>query len=280
MPENIYPDGADEINLFELLEVLKSEWKAWVGTTVLGAALATSVAFILPPKYEASTVVRVGQVGQATGGSIPIESLLDVVVRIQTPAFRRAVAEQLLGKEASAEAVAQEMDRLKATPPKVVKGTGLVEITATAKTPEAALKMAQAIVEGLKIRHQPIFDQAVEKLKSRLSETTQSLSVIDKGYAVGATANPVQGGAFVQLAQLTETSRYAALRNQQLAIENALLPLNTRPTEALEAISVTDRPVSPKKALIATIGVLGGGMLGLLLVVVRRAWRNFKDKAA
>lgn len=276
MPEIAYPAEADEINLFELIQIIKCEWKTWVSATAIGAALGTSVAFSLPPKYEASAIVRVGQVGQVTAGSTVIEALPDVVERLQSPAFRRSVAEQLLGKSADGEALTQEMNRLKATPAKLIKGTNLVEINTQGKTPDEALKAAQLILQNLKERHRPLFEQALAQLQSRLAETTQNLTAIDKGCAAGGAANPAQGGAFVQLAQLTESGRYATLRNQQLAIENALLPLNTRPTDTIEPISVSDRPVSPKKGLIAAIGVLAGAMLGLLLVFSKRIWHKFK----
>lgn len=279
MPETIHSSDPDEINLFELLQVLASEWRTWVGTTLAGAALAVSLIFFLPPKYEASAIVRVGQVGQVGqggSGATAIESLPDVVERIQSAAFRRAVAEKLLGKEASPEEAAQIMARLKAAPPKVLKGTNLVEINASGQTPDEALKTAQAILENLAERHRALFEQAVEQLKSRLLESTQSLAALEKAQWSGPASPSGQGTAFVQLAQLAESNRYASLRSQQFAIENALLPLNTRPTQAVEGISVGDRPVSPKKPLILIVGVLAGAVLGGLAVFVRRAWRDYK----
>lgn len=282
MPDNLQSADADEINLFELIEILKNEWKAWLGTTVFGALLASFLVFILPPKYEASAIVRVGQVGQVgqgVTGAMMIESLPDVVERIQSPAFRRAVAKKFLGNGASQKETTKVMERLKATPPKVLKGTNLVEINATGQTPDEALKTAQAILDNLMERHSPLFDQAVEQLKTRLAESTQYLAAFEKDQLAGVVATQGQGAAFIQLAQLAESSRYASLRTQQLAIENALLPLNTRPTQAVEAISVSDHPVFPKKPLILMIGVLAGGLVGVLLVFVRRAWQNFKASA-
>lgn len=288
MPDNIQSSDADEINLFELVEILKNEWKIWVGTTLIGALLASLLVFILPPKYEASAIVRVGQVGlvgqvgqvgQGITGATMIETLPDVVERIQSPAFRRAVADKLLGKNAGQEEVAQVMGRLKASPPKVLKGTNLVEINATGQTPDEAPKTAQAILDNLMERHSPLFDQAVEQLKTRLAESAQYLASFEKDQLAGVAATQRQEAAFVQLAQLAESSRYASLRNQQFAIENALLPLNTRPTQAVEAISVSDHPVSPKKPLILVLGALAGVLVGGLLVFFRRAWQNFKASA-
>lgn len=279
MSENPHDADFDEIKIFELLDILKNEWKIWVGTTVVGAVLATSVAFILPPKYEASAIVRVGQVGQVASVTTAIESLSDVVERMQSQAFRRSVAEQLLGKDANTGEIAQEMNRLKASPPKVMKGTNLVEINAAARTQGGALKTAEVLLESLKARHRPIYDQAVEQLKGRLAETSKNLMAFEKAYVAGAASNHAQEGAFIQLAQLTESGRYATLRSQQLAIENALLPLNTRPTDAIEPVSVSEQPVSPKKALISAIGVFAGAFLGGLLVFGRRAWRNYKGNA-
>lgn len=282
MPDHLQSADADEINLFDLVEILKNEWKIWVGTTLIGSVFASLLVLILPPKYEASAIVRVGQVGQVgqgITGATMIEALPDVVERIQSPAFRRAVADKLLGKNAGQEEVAQVMGRLKASPSKVLKGTNLVEINATGQTPDEALKTAQAILDNLMERHSPLFDQAVEQLKTRLTESTQYLAAFEKDQLAGVVATQGQGAAFIQLAQLAESSRYASLRTQQLAIENALLPLNTRPTQAVEAISVSDHPVSPKKPLILMIGVFAGGLVGVLLVFVRRAWQNFKASA-
>lgn len=53
-------------------------------------------------------------------------------------------------------------------------------------------------------------------------------------------------------------------------LKRALALPNTQPTELMQAIYVTPKPVSPKKALMLAIGVLLGGMLGVRMSIGAR----------
>ena len=53
----------DEINLFDLLDKLRSGWRYVAGGALIGLLGAGLAIAVIPPVYEAVAVIQVGQVG-------------------------------------------------------------------------------------------------------------------------------------------------------------------------------------------------------------------------
>ena len=58
------PMTDDEIDLFALWETLRDQWLTWVGAALVGLLMALGVSQLMTPQYEATLLVRVGQVGK------------------------------------------------------------------------------------------------------------------------------------------------------------------------------------------------------------------------
>ena len=55
-----------------------------------------------------------------------------------------------------------------------------------------------------------------------------------------------------------------------MALETALSAPATQPAKAIEDVFVSDKPVSPKKALLLALGLIGGLLAGVVCGVLRR----------
>jgi hypothetical protein len=63
-------------------------------------------------------------------------------------------------------------------------------------------------------------------------------------------------------------------RQMIMALETAMGPPATQQVKAIEDVFVSQKPVSPKKALLLALGLVGGFLAGIVAVFVVDAWRR------
>lgn len=251
-----------------------------------------------PPKYEAVAVVQIAyaQLGQVMQiSSLNVEPATQVVERMKTPAFQTAVA-QTLGNTAwiddlqySANVTVKYISRqlIKAT--SVQGASSLIELKANASNPEDAKNIADASVKELEKRHSELAKPILEKkiysdlklAKEKLISAEKELEGINKPVANAG----VKDDRFPQLSLMTglrvqKESELFAQRQAIVALETALSAPATQPTNAIEAVFVTDKPVSPKKTLFLALGLIGGVLIGVVAVFFVDAWRRAKSERA
>ena len=279
----------DEISLFDLWDKLQNGWRYVVGGAVIGLAGAGAALVVLPPKYEAVAVVQVGQVA-----SFPVEPVTQAVERMKTPAFQTTVAQasgnqewiDALQRSTNATAKYLSLQIVKAT---VVAGASpLIELKANAASPVDAEAIANGTVKELAKRHSELVRPLLEKMrldltiaKEKLASAERELEGINK---LVATAG-IKDERFTQLSLMTglRIQKEAELFNQRqsiLALETALSAPTTQPAQAIEAVFVTDKPVSPKKTLLLALGLIGGLLAGVVAVFFVDAWRRSKGERA
>ena len=278
----------DEISLFDLWEKLQNGWRYVVGGAVIGLAGAGAALVVLPPKYEAVAVVQVGQVA-----SFPVEPVTQAVERMKTPAFQTTVA-QASGNQEWIDALQLSTNATgKYLSLQIVKATlggasPLIELKANAASPVDAKEIASATVKELAKRHSELARPLLEKMrldltlaKEKLASAERELEGINK---LVATAG-VKDERFTQLSLMTSLriEKQAELFNQRqsiMALETALSVPATQPAQAIEAVFVMDKPVSPKKTLLLALGLIGGLLAGVVAVFFVDAWRRSKGERA
>jgi len=287
----------DEISLFDLWEKLRNGWRYVVGGGVIGLAGAGAALMVLPPKYEAVAVVQIAQVGQVSYAqlgqvmqipSLNVEPAAQVIERMKTPAFQTTVAQTLGNRgwiddlQHSANATAKYISL------QLIKGTlaqgasSLIEVKANASNPEDAMNIADASVKELAKRHSELAKPILEKMYSELKLAKEKLISAEKELEsinkLVANAG-VKDDRFTQLSLMTglrvqKESELFAQRQAIVALETALSAPATQPTKAIEAVFVTDKPVSPKKTLLLALGLIGGLLAGVVAVFFVDAWRR------
>ena len=143
-----------EIDLSEVFNTLKENKVKYVGVITGCAAVALGFAFMQPPKYESTAVVRakiVSAIDQLDGKKPNKDEMASYLEIMQS----RSVIEPIIEKTPSLTAesgirknkdvAAFVKSYLKYSNP---KGTDLIKITATAKTPEEAQFIAQNVMEN------------------------------------------------------------------------------------------------------------------------------------
>lgn len=290
----------DEVSLLDLWDKLRAGWHYVLGGAALGGIAAGGAIALIPPKFEAVAVVQIAQVGQIAYAqlgqimqipSLVVEPAAQAVERMKTPAFQTTVAKSL-GNQAWVDDLQRSANAAaKYISPQLIKSTSalgsspLIEMRTNAATPEDAIKIANASIKELASRHSELAKPLLEKMRSdlklakeKLASAEQELEGINKLVAsVG-----VKDDRFTQLSLMTglrvqKESELFAQRQAIVALETALSVPATQTTEAIEAVFVSDKPVSPKKPLLLALGLIGGLLVGIASVFLVDAWRRAKE---
>jgi LPS O-antigen subunit length determinant protein (WzzB/FepE family) len=292
----------DEISLFDLFEKLRDGWLTVVGGTVLGVAGAVLAIFLIPSKYEAVAVVQVGQVGQVGQvaqvglvglvSSVALEPTQQVVERMKTPTFQMAVA-QGIGSQDWIDALSRSggsaVDYLTLQVAKATIGqtaAPLMELKAKAGSPAEAQKIAEVAIQELSKRQGEIARPAIERMQGDLAiakEKRQSAQTDLESLGKLVSSAGVKDERFTQLSlmnnlRLQKESELFFQRQMVAALEAALNPPATQAARAIEAVYVSEKPVSPKKSLLLVLGTIGGLLVGVLWVFGADTWRRARDK--
>lgn len=288
----------EEISLFDLWDKLREGWRYVAGGTAIGLLGAGLALALIPPKYEAVAVVQVGQTGQvgqvAQVGlvgqvtTLPVEPTQLSVERMKTPTFQLAVAQgagiqdwiDALRRSATAGSDYLSLQVSKATIGQ--NAAPLMELRAKADSIENARKIAEVAILELGKRQSEIAKPAIDRMQADLAiakekrqRAEEDLGSLSK---LVATAG-IKDDRFTQLSlmnslRLQKESELFFQRQLVAALEGALGPPATQPAKAVEPVFVSDKPVSPKKALLLALGLVGGFLAGIVAVFVVDAWRR------
>ena len=294
----------DEISLFDLWERLRAGWRYVAGGTAIGLLGAGLALALISPKYEAVAVVQVGQTGQvgqvAQVGlvgpvtTLPVEPTQLSVERMKTPTFQMAVAQgagiddwiDALRRSATAGSDYLSLQVSKATVGVGQNATPLMELRAKADSIENARKIAEVAIQELGKRQAEIAKPSIDRMQADLAiakekrqRAEEDLGSLSK---LVATAG-IKDDRFTQLSlmnslRLQKESELFFQRQLVAALEGALGPPATQPAKAIEPVFVSEKPVSPKKALVLALGLVGGLLAGIAAVFVVDAWRRSRSQ--
>lgn len=253
------PRDDDEIDLLELLVVIAENLKLLILGPLVAGALALGVAYLLEPTYESVSVLQTGKTSPQLVASLARSA--DVLA---------AVAQEL---KVTPEATHSQ--RLKTMQTRVSPAVGrqdnLVTLTTRASTPAQAQKLNQAVWQHVYPLTLPLPADAhrIEAQIKALQEALETGTELEQATAKRLEAGQISEGTARLYADVTSANaqRVRSIADLQTQLEGL--------TEAnlVQQPTLPDMPAKPKKALIAIIAALAAGMLLLVFVFVRQAFR-------
>lgn len=278
------PMADDEISLFELFEQLRNGWRTVAGGLLVGVLGAGAAIALLPAQYQASTLIEVGQIGQVSAAgpgapvSVGLEAPAVTVERMKSPPFVLEVAQQ------SGIEVADATDAARHLSATLQRNAPLIEVRTTGASRDEAIRLAESAIKLLHDKHMQLFEPRVKQLRSELDVTREKLGIVESELAVvdktmaeagrqGARAAALPYELLTSL-RVQKATEAISLRQAIVGYNAALLPPATRPTDTVEGVYASRRPVSPRKALLLALGAVGGLLAGTLLVFLANGWRN------
>jgi len=275
-----YDAADDEIDLWELWDILWSE-KWWIiGASMLFGAGGAGYSLTLPPVYEAKVVLS--PVGQSSGGGAssllaqfaPIAGIAGIsaspqvgVATLQSVQFaedfivKNNLLPTLLGGVEGAGGVQPDIrDGVNAFQGAVKIATddksGLLNITVSWKDPETAAEWANAIARSA---NETLRDKALATAERNLAYLNAQLPV--------TTSVTVQQSIGRLLDQEMQTVMLAK-GNPEYAFK------------VIDPAKVPKIRSSPKRTQITLVALIAGGFIGVLFVFIRRAVRSRREALA
>jgi len=266
----------DEINLWELLEHLKSGWKWVVGGGATGLASAIVLAAFIPAQYEATVVIQsatIGMIFATTTTTTTLEPVAQTLERLKLVTFYN----DDIVKACDADSAKELANSVKVN---LVKGNNLLSISYRAETAAQANACMSKIVTQLTQSQTAIAAPLIKELQDQQISTKQEIDDAERFLAaVEKRATSLSGSN--ELSTLMMLKREDLTKLQKLYREQRIQltePL-TQPMKLLEPIYVPEKPVAPKKLMIIASSLIGGMLIGLLAFFANLSWRRYKGAA-
>ena len=161
-------------------------------------------------------------------------------------------------------------EMVKVTPVKSVGST--IELKVRGESKQQAVACAESIFGKIHQSQNEILTPYIEEAKNllakyqaRLSEAQSLMSRADKS------------GSVLTAAYLANRDEVKYSTDEIIRLNTIIASANTRSAKLVSPIYASDKATFPKKSISLIAGLLGGLFLGLLLVLMRKAWANYKN---
>ena len=279
----------DEMSLQDLWRVLIDQRRWLFGIATLCVFLATVGILISKPKWEATAVIQIGQVGQSGvgQGSQLIEPSVRAIERMKMKSFENDVLISLkipVEDENPLASLFRSTLSLKA-----LGTTDLIQVKVRGDSPDQTASWAQAVVDRLKNVHERLAQPTIDRLRKQQAELKKQMKSIEEERAnllkivskSSETSGDSRFSANLLLSNLL-LQKNAELRDfemRRLAADELLTSIRTYPTSLIDRIYVPEKPASPKKLLIVMLSAVLGLILGIIVAFMRNYWQSAKVSA-
>ena len=269
-------DDAELIDLSVMWGSLKRHWIIILACVILATAVATGLTFTLPPKWEASGTLQIGQLPVST--TTLIEPTAQAAERFKQRQLqdRALTTAGLPLNEDSDDRTRLFRKTLRAT---AGKNTDFVDVSVAGFSQNEAKtslnSAVQALINSHSVRLAPMIKNLDDRLKTNALQMAQATAEKARLEASLKNATASAAGAKFEpsvvainlLAKQEELIR--GLTAEQASLVDLHTKTNTFPTMLVDAIFVPEKPYFPKLGLFLAagllIGVIVGGALALFL---------------
>lgn len=261
-------DG-DEINIFELMEYLKSGWQWLAGGCAVGLLGVTGYLMATPAKYEASVVIQPATVSMNVAATPSlVEPIAHTIERVKIVSF---YSDDLV-KACSA---VSAKDMLKGVKVSTVKGANLISLSYYADSAAQAEACMAKIARQLNQSQIDIAAPLIKELENQRVSTKQQIDDVERFLAQhekGLSSAPI-GAVLLMLKREELMNLRKVYREQRIQLTEPL----TQSMKLLEPMYAPEGAVFPNKLLTVIGGVIGGLFVGLLALSINRNWRRYKS---
>ncbi len=266
----------DEISLKDIIDFLMESWKTIVGVGLLGLLGSVGFLAVTPNQYEATAQIQMAQISANNNNNntnplgVNVEEPNLLMARLKLPTTYSAVeikACGLEGQKMPAESLVS-MSKFSA-----VKGVGsIIELKIRMESREQAVLCAQALFENIRESQNQIIKPYIEEAKglltkyqARLKEAQELVTRADKS------------GAALSAAYLANRDEVKFLTDESIRLNTFVVAGDARQAKLVSPIYSSEAAVFPKKKITLMVGLLAGLFLGLLLVMIRKVWNNYRS---
>lgn len=275
--------NSEFIDLAQVWESIKRHWVTFIACLVLGSVAAVIFWLALPPKWQATATLQIGQMPSNT----PTKDLVQTaLVESAEQAAERLNQRELEDKALTALGLPLDEDvdkrtslfrkSLKAT---VIKNTNFIRISLAAFSTQDAKKYVNATIQSLIDVHNQRMAPALKNVNARIEANALQMAEAQTQRTrlqgmVNGSGQPKSDGQFaphVIAADLLakEDEQIRILTAERTVLSDLLSPSNTYPTSVIDSVFVPAHPYFPKLSLFLPVGLLLGAAIGVALALLR-----------
>lgn len=279
----------DEFSLRDLWRILISQRRWLLGLPFVCVLLAAVGVFIAKPKWEATAVIQIGQVGQSGvgQGSQLIEPPLRAIERMKMKSFEDDVLTALKIPVEVDDPVAKLFRSTLSL--KALGATDLIQVKVRAVSRDQAQTWANAVVDRLREVHERLAQPTIDRLRKQQSalkkqmqiieeERKNLLTIVSKSIETSGD-NRFSANLLLSNLLLQKNAELRDFEMRRLAADEQLTSVRTYPTSLIDRIYVPEKPASPKKLLIVMLSAVLGLILGVVVALLRNYWQSTKVSA-
>ena len=270
-------ESADEFELLDVIKFIKRNFFTLLWGMLLGVIIAGLLVMLLPKEYEATALVKIGEIGNTNSAGSLIEPTLQVLDRIKSLSFQDDVLEALkVSTEDDDDALVKQFR--KSLKVKLEK-SDLITLSVRALSRTEATKRMQEVVNQLNAAHNRMSYPTISRLKLELESVNNELKLADieaKRFAktLDMQSENVTDLKFSQAVLLSNMSmskaqEYRTFRDNKRMLEEKLSPERTFPTHVLGRVEVSKKAVFPKYSLFMAAGLMLGFFASWLFIFAR-----------
>lgn len=271
----------DELSLIDIVALVKRNFYTLLAGILFGGIVGLVIAFAIPAQWQATALLRVGQLGSTGSTGSAVEPSLQVVDRIKNRSFQNDVLKSLgLSSSEDDRAANNIRDTIKVK----LEKSDLINLAVRGPSPELAKQYMNAIVNEVITIHTKISEPTINRWQQELSSIQQELNQAKLETerlvkSLNGRTDSLSEKNFSQAALLSNIliAREVELKNshdRKRVLEEQLSPARTFPTKEIGRIEVLDKPIYPKKSLFGLSGSFFGFILGVLWCMLKSRRSN------
>ena len=273
---------SDEFDLLDLFRFMRRNFIYLLLGMLLGLAIALIFAALSPKQYEATALIKIGEIGSVNTSGTPVEPILQVVDRIKSQSFQEDVlkALKISFDDDDYALVKQFQNNLKVKAEK----SELISISLKAASRNEAVKNMQELINQLNKSHNKMSGPTVLRLKQELDSVNNELKTVNVvtsqlTKAIKMQTEQVSDVKFSQSVLfnsllMSQEDKGRSFRDNKRMLEERLSPERTFNTHVLGRVEVSKKPIYPNYFIFAVVGLL----LGLFASLIYIFSRDFKLK--
>lgn len=273
--QSFNPNFEEEISLKDIIDFLVESWKAILVSGFLGILVSAAYLIVTPNQYQATAQIQMAQISASNNNNynnplgVNIEEPNLLLARLKLPTTYSDEVIKACGFENASSPAESLASSAKFS---AVKGVGsIIELKINRDSKEIAINCAQALFESIKTSQNQIIKPYIEesktllvKYEARLANSQSLVSRADKS------------GAALSATYLANRDEVKFLTEEILRLNTFITTADTRQAKLVSPIYASDIAVFPKKIMSLIIGLMAGLFLGLLLVISKKALKNYK----
>lgn len=274
----------DELSLQDLVAFVRRNFYTLLTGLFIGGILGLVIAFSIPAQWEATALIRIGQLGNAANAGNAgnaIEPTLQVVDRIKNRSFQNDVLKNLGLSTSENDKLAKNFrNTLKVK----LEKSDLVNLSIRGSSPETAKQNMSAIINEIESIHNKMLEPTVHRwqqelasIQSELDQANAKQERLEKslnGQTGSLNDKNFSQAALLSNILLAREAEFKNLRDRKRMLEEQLSPARTFSTEVIGRVEVSEDPAYPKKPLFAALGLFFGLLIALFWSVLQSSIKN------